>query len=1011
MRYTRLTRRALAGVLTLFAGQALAADYHWNNSDAVTGGDFLTPSNWLVGGTTPVLPPGAGDAAWLDLAGEAPLITLAAPATNKRLIVESSSPMVQSGAVTYTLSSPLGSDASVVVGGTTAASLTFTGRLTSNEAVIGQAATGQGIMTLAADALGAGAIWTSIGPVTVGQAGAASLYVNDGSILTCPQLSAGFASSATGSVFAGTAATLTVAGLMTIGTDGQATLDIEDGAQVKADTAVFALHAPASPDITGDLDMGLAGSLQVTNGLYLGLNGTTSGDIVGASIQAGSLAIGGCLTGAYTGNGTGSISLTGSNATVATRLQVGAGGNGTLQLLQGATLTSQSAVVGDAPALLVAAAAGVESPGTGAVYLEGGTTWTNTGDLFVGYGPGGNGTVMVVQGSGDAPAVLATGTQAAPSQAAIGYNGTGSVTVSDSGSVWTHHGGMYVGKLAGSTGMLSVADGGQVVTDNLYVASDGGLNGGTGDVSVSGTGADGAPARLIVNNSVVVGTGDTGVGSVTVMVGGAMQVAGSLSVATGSALSSGSVTVADPGSALSVTGAVNVGVDGGGSFAVQNGAAVTTGNVFIGKGPTASGCAATVADGGQWTSTGGFYVGGDSTGPRGGGSLTVDGSTSPATVTAAGPITIWSSGSLVVNNATLVVPSIELNGGIVAGQGVIPVPVNTTGGEFQVDVPSLELSNALTSAADSTMSKTGAGALVISGPQSHGPATSMLVQEGELRLLSDAGSAAAANLKVDVAAPGSAVFATTQHLRELSVGAGATATVSKDANATLIVHGLSIDATGATPGAVDLQNNDLVWAYGPQASPYAQVKQWILSGSAGHGGLVTGALSPSPGFAVALAPVDNTQLHLLTWNGQTVSDGTDFKEILVKYTYLGDVNLDGKVDARDLQNVVAHMNQPGSWFDGDVDLDGMVTIADYNIVLAQMNAGNGAGGGQPLLTPWTAAADSPLLVPEPGALGMLAMAVGGLLVRRRKYDHKDRQEDGRFISQSRTPVSVAGDPH
>ncbi|MGA2496458.1 MAG: dockerin type I domain-containing protein [Tepidisphaeraceae bacterium] len=825
-------------MLALFAGQALAADYHWQNTDAVTGGDFQLPANWMVGGSAPALPPGTGDAVWLDLAGQAPLINMSASVTNQRLVVENSSPtlVLNSGAVTYTLVGASGPNSSVVVGGTSPASLTFSGRLASNDAAIGLGAAADGTMTLAADSLGAGATWTSSGLVTVGQVGTGSLYLNDGSTLTCPQLTAGVGSSANGSVWVGSSSTLTVAGTMTIGIAGQALLDVADNGVVTADTVVFGLNGPNAADLSS---MGLGSRLTVTNGLYLGLNGSTLGDqIAGATIKAGSLAIGGSTTGTFQGNGTGDILLTGSQMTASTLLQVGAGGNGSLELMAGATLASQTAVIGDG------AAAGAPIFGNGFVDLADGTSWSNTGNLLVGNGAGGNGTVQIEQGG-----QLTTGTQAVPSQAIIGYNGTGAVNVWDAGSIWTHHGSVYLGMKAGSAGTLYIASGGQVVADNIY-------------------------------------------------------------------------------------------------------------------------------------------VGGDSTGPQGGGTLTVDGSGLAATLTSPGPVTVWSTGELVVYAATLVVPSIELKGGTIAGEGAISVPINTTGGNFQVDLSvndpfppaTLELTGRLTSSSGSSMTKAGVGTLVISGPQSHGSGTTFLVQEGGLTLMSDAGSAAAANLAVQVVSPGSAVFGTTQHLRALNVGAGATATVSAGAGATLIVHGLSIASTGA----VDLQDNDLVWAYGTQASPYGQVRQWINSGQTGNGGLVTGAASPSPAYKVALAPVDNNMLHILTWNGQTISDGTDFDQIIVKFTYLGDVNLDGEVDARDLANVVAHMNQPGSWFDGDVNGDGAVTIADYNIVLAQMNAGTGGAGNMPLLSAWTAAPGSPLLVPEPGTLGVLAMTIGGLLVRRRK---------------------------
>ncbi|MFI5380237.1 MAG: beta strand repeat-containing protein [Tepidisphaerales bacterium] len=174
------------------------------------------------------------------------------------------------------------------------------------------------------------------------------------------------------------------------------------------------------------------------------------------------------------------------------------------------------------------------------------------------------------------------------------------------------------------------------------------------------------------------------------------------------------------------------------------------------------------------------------------------------------------------------------------------------------------------------------------------------------------------------------------------------------------------------PGAtMDMRNNDLVLLnQGPGA--YNTVRQWILSGQ------LSTSLPSTNAHPVALAPIDNQQIHQLAWNGQTISDGSSFGQTIVEYTYLGDVNGDGKVDQSDLYNVIANMNHPGTWTQGDVDLDGMVTLADLQIVLANLGAGDGTAGNPPLLQPAVAAAP----VPEPAALLPLA-ACASLLIRRR----------------------------
>ena len=61
-------------------------------------------------------------------------------------------------------------------------------------------------------------------------------------------------------------------------------------------------------------------------------------------------------------------------------------------------------------------------------------------------------------------------------------------------------------------------------------------------------------------------------------------------------------------------------------------------------------------------------------------------------------------------------------------------------------------------------------------------------------------------------------------------------------------------------------------------------------------------------------------------------------DVLVKYTYYGDTDLDGKITAGDYTNIdlaFAHQqtlgNQSG-WANGDFDYDGKITAADYSLI-------------------------------------------------------------------------------
>jgi len=66
--------------------------------------------------------------------------------------------------------------------------------------------------------------------------------------------------------------------------------------------------------------------------------------------------------------------------------------------------------------------------------------------------------------------------------------------------------------------------------------------------------------------------------------------------------------------------------------------------------------------------------------------------------------------------------------------------------------------------------------------------------------------------------------------------------------------------------------------------------------------------------------------------------------VLVKYTYYGDTDFNGKVDGADYARVDATFNQEtttqsniGGWFNGDFDYNGKVDGADYALIDAAFN--------------------------------------------------------------------------
>jgi autotransporter-associated beta strand protein len=238
----------------------------------------------------------------------------------------------------------------------------------------------------------------------------------------------------------------------------------------------------------------------------------------------------------------------------------------------------------------------------------------------------------------------------------------------------------------------------------------------------------------------------------------------------------------------------------------------------------------------------------------------------------------------------------------------------------------------------------------------------------------------AAGAAVTLAAPPNPTSATVAaNLASISIAANGSVVISPVNRATtkqelLITTALSL--TNNT-GLLDLGNGDMVIHGASLPTVQAMVASWYrngLRGGQGLGSSVAGTGSGADQYT-SLAVIANTNgiggPLFTTFDGVAVATS----DILVKYTYLGDTNLDGTVDASDLANALA--GQAGGltgWVNGDFNYDGQVTGADISLLLnslANQTVTFGDGGGN------TGA------VPEPGTLA-LAIAALPIALRRRR---------------------------
>jgi hypothetical protein len=202
----------------------------------------------------------------------------------------------------------------------------------------------------------------------------------------------------------------------------------------------------------------------------------------------------------------------------------------------------------------------------------------------------------------------------------------------------------------------------------------------------------------------------------------------------------------------------------------------------------------------------------------------------------------------------------------------------------------------------------------------------------------------------------------------------------------------NLDVSNTTVGNISIGGNGIVNLNGgltinygsPPSDPISSVVSYLQSGYnggtwAGTSGIISTSAQNQSGPAVTLGYADgNTDAGTAAGPNQ----------IVVKYTLVGDANLDGLVNFQDLVAVVQNFNKPGTdWAQGNFLYGASTGFQDLVAVVQNFNkvlpppSGSGAELGATTI-PLIQSTDVQL--PEPGISVLTALAAAGILGRRRR---------------------------
>jgi hypothetical protein len=140
---------------------------------------------------------------------------------------------------------------------------------------------------------------------------------------------------------------------------------------------------------------------------------------------------------------------------------------------------------------------------------------------------------------------------------------------------------------------------------------------------------------------------------------------------------------------------------------------------------------------------------------------------------------------------------------------------------------------------------------------------------------------------------------------------------------------------GGATSKLDLGGNDLILHNTNSTTAAAALTNITAELAAGYAdgawngvGISSSAIAASNNSLLALGVMLNNGIYSSFDNQPTIAT-----DLLVKFTYYGDANLDGKVDGSDYSRIDnGYLGQLTGWFNGDFNYDGVIDGSDYTLI-------------------------------------------------------------------------------